>query len=165
MDQSEGSRLLEVTSDSFGESRTGSLLPSLVDVNLCDMVGDNPGNIGDDGVAGDAVGVEDPLDVASGIRGRDGLRSRENVPDAVQSLVSLASLDALLSELCINLSESLAPGKSSLGSDSLRSASFGLNSSQMRRVPDKDIEERLSVSSCNLSEQSVVLSLEGVPAP
>ena len=165
VDQSEGCRLLEVTFDSFGESKTGSFLLSLVDVNLMNMVGDNSGNIGDDGVASDAVGSEDSCDVFSGIRGRDGLRSRENVPDAGQSLVSLASLDTLLSELGINLSESLALGKSFLGGDSLRSASSGLNSSQVRGVVDKDLKESLSVSSGNLSEQFVVLRFEGVPAP
>jgi hypothetical protein len=101
-------------------------------MHLSDVIGDNLSNIGVDGSAGDVVGLQDSSDVASGIRGRDLARSADDKPDAVKSLVSLASLDALLSELGINLSESLALGKSFLNSASLGSAFCGLDSSQVR---------------------------------
>jgi hypothetical protein len=157
IDLLESLRAPHVTIDGSNQSFIGSTFSLLVDLNLCDMGGHNSGNVGDDLVAGDAVGSEDSLDVVSGLRGRDALRSRDDAPDFGKSIVSLASLDTLLFELSINLSESLALGKSFLGGGSLGRAFSRLNTSQMRGVPNKDIEERLSVSSGNLSEQFVVL--------
>ena len=114
-------------------------------MNLCDIGGDYFGNVGVDSRAGDVVSVQNILDVVFALIGCDNLRFLENGPDAGQSIVSLASLNALIFELGINLSESLALSKSLLGSNSLIRALGGPNSSQMRRVFDEDVKEGFGV--------------------
>ena len=134
-------------------------------MNLCDIGGDYFGNVGVDSRAGDVVSVQNILDVVFALIGCDNLRFLENGPDAGQSIVSLASLDALLTELGINLSESLALSESLVGSNSLCSALGGSNASQMFRVGDEDVKEAFGVPPSYSVEQFVVLSLEGGPAP
>lgn len=75
VDLLESLRAPHVTIDGSNQSFIGSTFSLLIDMNLCDIGGHNSGNVGDDLVAGDAVGSEDSLDIVSGLRGRDALRS------------------------------------------------------------------------------------------